>query len=118
MAASVGPTHGVQATAKAMPVRPAVASPPACGKGRRRSAAKSRGSGRPARVTAASRTKTPAKISKVRRFSSRKLPNQAAPAPRATNMAVNPATKAAVQAVTRWGRAPSSSKPIPETKER
>jgi hypothetical protein len=54
----------------------------------------------------------------VRRFWSSAPPNQAAPAPSATKIAPNPATNAAVVVTTRRGRAPSSSKPTPETNER
>jgi hypothetical protein len=67
---------------------------------------------------AATMTKIPAAISSGRRFSSRKLPKKAAPAPRATNIDVKPAMKAAVETATRSGRSPSWSKPTPETKER
>jgi hypothetical protein len=63
-------------------------------------------------------TKLPAAISSGRRFSSKKLPKNAAPAPKATNMDVKPTMKAAVEAVTRRGRSPNSSKPTPETNER
>src|SRR6266536_85658 len=48
--------------------------------------------------------KIPATSSSVRRFSSKTLPNQAAPAPKATNVAPKPRTKKAVARVTRWLR--------------
>ena len=62
--------------------------------------------------------KIPATISSERRFSSSTVPNQAAPAPKATNVVPKPKTNSAVALVTRRGCAPSSSKPTPETKDR
>jgi hypothetical protein len=77
-----------------------------------------RGSGTPTKRRAATMMKTPAAISSGRRLARSAFPNQADPAPKATNMAVKPATNAAVAATTRRGRAPSSSKLTPETNER
>jgi hypothetical protein len=62
--------------------------------------------------------KIPAASSSVRRFSSNTPPNQAAPAPKATNIAAKPSTNSAVALVTRRGCAPSSSKPTPDTNDR
>ena len=70
IAASVGPTHGIQAIANATPVSADVArSPLARGMRSRRSAASTRGSGSPAITTAAAIRNAPAAISSVRRFS-------------------------------------------------
>ena len=120
IAASVGPTHGVQATAKATPTSAAAGSPTAPARpGLSRSSRERRpGSGVPTNVSAARMTKTPATISSGRLLARSASPNHAAPAPRATNITVKPATKAAVERVTVRGRLPSSSKPTPDTKER
>jgi hypothetical protein len=113
-----GPTDGVQPIANATPASTGAIGPPMRGQGSRSSRSSVIGRRIPAKTRPAKTINVPATISSDRRCSISVLPNHAAPAPSATNMAEKPAANQAVVTVTRRGCVPNSSTPTPETYER